>query len=250
MHPQSITSPFITRDCEQCGTLFQARRWAVARGEGRFCGLVCMARWRETQRAAVRPVTTCAACGQPFKLHRHGSAPLGRYCSRACSARAQAADAEALRPARFWAQVDKNGPLPERCPELGPCWLWLGSLTRDGYGRFHTTRNRYTRAHCWSYTHCIGPIPDPLTIDHLCRRRACVNPGHLRLLTSVENCMAGDCIPALNARKIECLHGHPFSPENTYIRPKTGHRACKTCARLKLQRRRARQRQGGENRVA
>ena len=25
---------------------------------------------------------------------------------------------------RLLAKVDKNGPLPEKRPELGPCWVW------------------------------------------------------------------------------------------------------------------------------
>lgn len=33
---------------------------------------------------------------------------------------------------RFWAKVNKDGPIPEHRPELGPCWVWTGSLSR-GY---------------------------------------------------------------------------------------------------------------------
>lgn len=34
-----------------------------------------------------------------------------------------------------------------------------------------------------------------------------------------------------NSRKQVCKYGHPFTPENTYIAPKTGARNCKACQR-------------------
>ena len=37
---------------------------------------------------------------------------------------------------RFWRKVDKNGPIPEHRPELGPCWVWTAGTntrrTKDG----------------------------------------------------------------------------------------------------------------------
>ena len=42
------------------------------------------------------------------------------------------------REASYWSKVDKDGPVPERKPELGPCWIWTGSINPDtGYGQFH-----------------------------------------------------------------------------------------------------------------
>lgn len=35
----------------------------------------------------------------------------------------------------FWCKVDKEGPMPKHCPELGPCWVWLGWKDHKGYGR-------------------------------------------------------------------------------------------------------------------
>jgi hypothetical protein len=37
---------------------------------------------------------------------------------------------------RFWSYVDKNGPVSEHRPDLGPCWIWTGSKTL-GYGVSH-----------------------------------------------------------------------------------------------------------------
>jgi hypothetical protein len=43
-------------------------------------------------------------------------------------------------------------------------------------------------------------------------------------------------------RKTHCIHGHEYTPENTYIRP-SGERACRICQRENLRRSRARRRQ-------
>jgi len=45
----------------------------------------------------------------------------------------------------FWSLVDKNGTLPD--PATGvksKCWLWLGSGTDQGYGRFNVRLPRHT----------------------------------------------------------------------------------------------------------
>ena len=92
--------------------------------------------------------------------------------------------------ARFWSKVDKNGPLPTWAPMLGRCWTWLPPTDpTTGYGRLNIGgrdgRNIY--AHRFSYDLLVGPIPDGLQIDHLCRVRACVNPQHLEPVTIGEN---------------------------------------------------------------
>ncbi|KKK63955.1 hypothetical protein LCGC14_2989040 [marine sediment metagenome] len=63
---------------------------------------------------------------------------------------------------RFFANVQFGGPVPEYRPELGPCWLWMGTVNRNGYGMFWDG-GRNVRAHRWAYEFCVGPIPDGLT---------------------------------------------------------------------------------------
>lgn len=78
--------------------------------------------------------------------------------------------------ARFWAKV-----------AITPsCWLWQGWADRDGYGALDVG-GRFTRAHRFAYEELVGPIPDGLTIDHLCRVRNCVNPDHMEPVTLAEN---------------------------------------------------------------
>ena len=90
-------------------------------------------------------------------------------------------------PLRFWAKV-RIGSIPAHRPDLGPCWEWTGARNNDGYGEFVVGsrtdgNNRLVRAHRLAYETLIGPIPDGLESDHLCRSRSCVNPGHLEPVT-------------------------------------------------------------------
>ena len=41
------------------------------------------------------------------------------------------------------------------------------------------------------YEQLVGPIPEGLVIDHLCRNRGCCNPAHLEPVTTAETSGAG-----------------------------------------------------------
>jgi hypothetical protein len=85
---------------------------------------------------------------------------------------------------RFWARVDKNGPVPAHCPEIGPCWTWTGAkLQGSGYGKA-TLAGRTLSAHRVAFAIVNGPIPDGVDVLHHCDNRECVRSepngdGHL-----------------------------------------------------------------------
>lgn len=124
---------------------------------------------------------------------------------------------------RFWTKVDKR---PDGC------WLWTAYRNPDGYGRFRPYRQNQVMAHRFAYEQIVGPIPEGLTLDHLCRDRACVNPAHLEPVTAGENVMRGTAVGAVNAAKTHCYRGHAFTPENTRVDPH-GWRVCRACKRTK-----------------
>ena len=110
------------------------------------------------------------------------------------------------------------------------CWLWQVHLNTEGYGSIYKHGQR-VKVHRFSYELFIGPIPAGLVLDHLCRRRNCVNPDHLEPVTNTENILRGASKIGeyLNGRT-HCDHGHALTPDNVY----TGRRnwqLCKTCRR-------------------
>lgn len=108
----------------------------------------------------------------------------------------------------------------------GFCWLWGGTVSDSGYG--YSALNRKSRiAHRHVYELLVGPIPEGLHLDHLCRVRHCVNPDHLEPVTPKENLMRGFTHARTNSEKTHCAQGHEYSEANTYY-DKT-QRSCKAC---------------------
>lgn len=135
---------------------------------------------------------------------------------------------------RFWAKVDKSGPVPEHRPELGPCWVWTGSTNGRGYGELRI-HGRKWYAHRFAFVALGGnELPDGFDLDHLCRTRPCVRPEHLEAVTRLQNVQRGEG----HGSETHCPQGHPYAGDNLRVES-TATRHCRTCDREGDARRRA-----------
>lgn len=141
-----------------------------------------------------------------------------------------------LEPGRYYDQGEPDA-----------CWLWKRTLHAEGYGHIgwqsEPGRNRTGKAHRVVYEALVGPIPDGLHIDHLCRNRACVNPAHLEPVTPQENHRRGQLVRAANnPPTTHCKRGHEWAT-NGWVK-KNGSRTCIACNREGRIRRKAAARVG------
>lgn len=116
-----------------------------------------------------------------------------------------------------------NVPTP---PET-PCVRPPKEASSNGNGYYRMSDGAY--AHRLAYEERYGEIPEGLQIDHLCRVRWCCNPDHLEAVTPRVNSLRSEAPPAKNARRTECLYGHPL--DGTFGKGKYRTRYCKTCLR-------------------
>lgn len=118
--------------------------------------------------------------------------------------------------------------------EDGPngCRVWTRCRDKLGYGLIQRKPGRSPSAHKNSYETFVGPVPEGLVLDHLCRNPSCINPAHLEPVPQRENVLRGISLPALNAKKTHCVHGHPLSGDNVIIVARErDRRICVTCKR-------------------
>lgn len=139
---------------------------------------------------------------------------------------------------RFWPKVVRRS---------SGCWVWAGSRNKGGYGHLGLPPNgqRQGMAHRVAYELLVGPIPDGLELDHLCRYTSCVNPAHLQPVTHKINIERATwaCAKAHRA-KTHCPQGHPYSGDNLAMYG--GKRCCRTC--MRASNRRYEQRKAAERR--
>lgn len=114
---------------------------------------------------------------------------------------------------KFWSKVEKVE---------GGCWMWKGRASTPGYGQV-VVGGKWVSVHRFSYELENGPIPEGMSVDHLCYNKLCVNPMHLDLVSRADN------VRRAKAMLEHCKRGHPFTAENTYRDPKTPRRHCRQC---------------------
>lgn len=80
---------------------------------------------------------------------------------------------------RLWGRVNKTQG----------CWLWTGQRLSSGYGHIALGGRDAGKAlvHRLVYELEVGPIPEGLILDHICRTRLCCNPDHLQPVTNSHN---------------------------------------------------------------
>jgi hypothetical protein len=115
------------------------------------------------------------------------------------------------------------------------CWIWQKGVA-NGYGMARRP-GKNVKAHRLAYEYFIGPIPEGLTIDHLCRQPLCVNPAHLEAVDIRTNILRSPiALAAVNSRKTHCIRGHEFTAANirwVSAGPRMG-RQCRICDNGKL----------------
>lgn len=115
------------------------------------------------------------------------------------------------------------------------CWLWTGATDRNGYGLWSPPKSSGLRmgvAHRFAYMALVGPIPEGLELDHLCRTKGCVNPSHLEPVTRQEN------MRRVRWTKTHCPNGHDLNADNNrYVRPNGHDYSCRACHREDARRR-------------
>lgn len=125
------------------------------------------------------------------------------------------------------------------------CWLFTGATQTNGYGSAAIgDRGRTGLVHRIAYEAAYGPIPDGLTVDHLCHgwdrecpggkgcaHRRCCNPAHLEAVAIVENVRRSH---NTTSGRTTCKQGHPFDDVDAH-----GHRRCSRCYREYLDSHRA-----------
>ena len=111
----------------------------------------------------------------------------------------------------------------------GNCWNWSGEISKEGYGLFSISSKRFF-AHRISFEMFKEKLNTSLVIDHVCRNRKCVNPDHLRQVTTrINNIENSISLFAKKSSQSHCVNGHEFSEDSIYW--EKGRRKCVKCRR-------------------
>ena len=145
-------------------------------------------------------------CGQKTELYRHTDKRTGTVRGEP----------------RPWCRGHHQSPVGPKYEvlDLGyttPCWIWKNKPNAGGYGR--TINDQY--AHVAAYVEAFGPVPEGLTVDHLCHNadkccpggntclhRRCVNVLHLEAVPTGTNTRRGR-LPKLTPEQVRRIRSCP-----------------------------------------
>ncbi len=77
--------------------------------------------------------------------------------------------------------------LSARAVPEGDCLLYMGASQSKGYSSIWVKGRGMLLAHRVAWELQNGPIPDDLTIDHVCESKRCIRVEHMQLVTREEN---------------------------------------------------------------
>lgn len=120
------------------------------------------------------------------------------------------------------------------------CWIFEGAKSVQGYGCFSIKSNGKHAsypAHRISYSLFVGCRDMRKVIDHICRNKACVNPDHLREVSTRTNILENSAIEDIR-NHTHCPNGHEYFESSTYIDKRWGSRVCRVCKNLDDEKRR------------
>ena len=121
------------------------------------------------------------------------------------------------------------------------CHRWTGTHQSAGYGRVTLNGEPYS-VHRLAHELFVGPIPEGMDLDHLCRVRDCARPDHLEPVTRSENIRrgagAGGVLAPPYVMPETCRAGHALVGDNLGPPGTDGsHWRCRTCDREDARRR-------------